>query len=525
GAISGTGSVSQIGAGTTVLSGANTHAGPTTVAAGILRAGAADAFSAASAHIVAAGTTLDTAGFNQRVAALDNGGTVSLVGAVAGSTLTVAGTYAAHSILRLGTGLAGGISVSDRLVLDGIGASASGSTTIQIANPAGLGALTTDDGIEVVSGRNGATTTAQTSKSAFSLANGHVDAGAYEYRLYAADAQGAGENWYLRSAAPSVPPAPAVQVPTYRAEVPLLAALPAQLRQADLAMLGNLHRRIGDETDAPARRAWARAVYAELGIRQPGIAQAQTDGHASGLQAGTDLLARGDWRAGVYVGYLDGSADVTGNARGVIARVGSNGLQSRFLGAYATWMDASGLYMDSVLQGGSQRYTVRPDINPSVSGKASSVTASIEIGKSFALDERWSIEPQAQIAYQRSSFDDLALGGAQVSQDAASGWIARLGLRVKGDIATGVGKLQPYARLNLYHASFGDDAANFMGPAGTTVIASAGGYSAAEAAAGATLALTPSTSLYGEIGHLWNIGGEATIKSSMQASLGIKLRW
>ncbi|OUM02997.1 hypothetical protein A8M77_08630 [Variovorax sp. JS1663] len=208
GAISGSGSVSQAGAGTTVLSGANTYAGPTAVTAGTLRAGAVHSFSAASAHAVSAGATLDTAGFNQVVAALDNGGTVSLVGAVAGSTLTVNGPYAAHSLLRLGTGLAGGVGVSDRLVLDGPGASASGSTTIQIANAAGLGMVTTGNGIEVVSARNGATTTAQTTRSAFSLANGHVDAGAYEYRLYAADALGAGENWYLRSTAPALPRLP-----------------------------------------------------------------------------------------------------------------------------------------------------------------------------------------------------------------------------------------------------------------------------------------------------------------------------
>jgi hypothetical protein len=29
----------------------------------------------------------------------------------------------------------------------------------------------------------------------------------------------------------------------------------------------------------------------------------------------------------------------------------------------------------------------------------------------------------------------------------------------------------------------------------------------------------------GEIGHLWSIGGDATVKSSVQASLGIKVRW
>ncbi|MEJ8859955.1 autotransporter-associated beta strand repeat-containing protein [Variovorax robiniae] len=543
GLISGSGGVSQSGTGATVLSAANTYSGATTVAAGTLRAGAPNAFSPNSAYTVANGATLDTGGFNQRVASLDNSGTVSLLSAAAGSTLTVTGAYVAHSLLRLGTQLGGDGSVSDRLVLDGPGASASGNTTIQITNLGGLGALTTGNGIEVVSGTNGATTTAQTTKSAFTLANGHVDAGAYEYRLYAADAQGAGENWYLRSTTTVVPPnepvAP-VQVPTYRVEVPLLAALPAQLRQADLAMLGNLHRRIGDEApSAPSaslqdnqaaapggtRRAWGRVVYADMDIQQPGVAQVRSDGHVAGLQAGTDLWASGNWRAGVYVGYLDGSADVSGNARGIVARVGYNELQSRYLGAYATWMDASGLYVDSVLQGGSQRFTIRPDINLGVGGKASSVAASVEVGMPFALNARWSLEPQAQIAFQRSSVDDMVLSGAQVRQDVASGWIGRLGLRIKGNFATAAGRLEPYARVNLYRASFGDSVATFIGPAGALAISSGGGYSAAEAAAGATLALNPATSLYGEIGHLWSIGGDATLKSAVQASLGIKVRW
>ena len=169
--------------------------------------------------------------------------------------------------------------------------------------------------------------------------------------------------------------------------------------------------------------------------------------------------------------------------------------------------------------------TIRPDGNPSVSGKASGFTASVEGGKAFALTERWSIEPQAQLAWQHNSFDDLLLGGARVQQDSGSGWIARLGVRIKGDLATAAGRLQPYGRLNFYHANFGGDAALFIGPAASTVIASEGSYSAGEVAAGATLALTPATSLYGEIGHQWNIGGDASVKSSVQGSLGIKVRW
>ncbi|OUM02996.1 hypothetical protein A8M77_08625 [Variovorax sp. JS1663] len=205
--------------------------------------------------------------------------------------------------------------------------------------------------------------------------------------------------------------------------------------------------------------------------------------------------------------------------------MGSNSLQSRFLGAYATWTDASGLYVDSVVQAGSHRYTVRPDTSLRVPGKASSSVASIEAGRPFALAAGWSIEPQAQLIHQRLHADDTAFAGAHVGHDPADGWVFRLGVRLKGDIATGAGRLQPYARLNLYRASFGDDVVSFTGPAGTTAIASAAGYSSAEAAAGATLTLAPAASLYGEIGRLWNIGGDATVKSSVQASLGIRLRW
>lgn len=146
-------------------------------------------------------------------------------------------------------------------------------------------------------------------------------------------------------------------------------------------------------------------------------------------------------------------------------------------------------------------------------------------GKAFALTERWRIEPQAQLAWQHNSFDDLILGGARVQQDSASGWIARLGLRIKGDLATSAGRFQPYGRISFYHANFSGDAAVFIGPAASTVIASENSYSAGEVAAGATLALTQATSLYGEIGTLWNIGGDASVKSSVQGSLGIKVRW
>jgi outer membrane autotransporter protein len=549
GAISGGGFITKQGSSTLTLTGANTYTGATNVAQGTLRAGAANTFSASSAHSVAAGATLDLAGFSQTVASLANSGTVSLVGSAPGTTLTVSGPYAGNNgVLRLGTALGADGSASDRLVLDGPTAVASGSTTVQVTNLSGLGALTSGNGIEVISARNGATTTAQTTKSAFSLAGGHVDAGAYEYRLHAADAGGAGENWYLRSTTNVVPPAdpvapsppdlpaaPPVVVPTYRAEASLYSALPSQLRQGSIAMLGDLRKRVGDDdvkgtAAAPAgsqRRAWARVLSADIDIRQGGTVSPTSKGRLTGVQAGTDLLAAPNWRAGLYVGQLDGDARVNGFASGLQnLRVGRNDLRSQYVGIYGTYSGDSGLYADAVVQSGRHRYTVQPNLGGGVEGKGHSLLGSIEVGQAFALGASgWSVEPQLQLIHQHLDLNNSAIVGAVVQPEADSGWIARAGIRVKGELATGLGTLQPYGRFNVYKSSSGADVARFVNGATRTDIAAPTGGTSTELAGGFTLALGNTTSLYGEVGKLWSSGGDAKVKSSVNASLGVRVKW
>ncbi|MDP9892350.1 outer membrane autotransporter protein [Variovorax boronicumulans] len=546
GNISGGGFITKIGSGTLTLSGANSYTGATDVAAGTLKAGATGTFSAASAHNVRSGATLDLAGFSQTVASLANSGTVSLVGTAPGTTLTVNGAYVGSGgVLRLGTFLGDSSSVSDRLVLNG--GTASGRTSVQITQLGGLGALTTGNGIEVVSARNGATTTAQTTKDAFALSGGHVDAGAFEYRLYAADASGAGENWYLRStttATPSTPSTPseagssgtgAVQVPAYRAEVPLFSALPSQLRQTDLAMIGNLHQRIGDDdvkagataSTGTERRAWGRVIATDIDIRQQGTVAPHSNGNARGFQAGTDLFATSNWRAGVYVGQLDGSVKVSGFSGGTAnLGVGSNDLQSQYLGAYGTWTADAGFYADAVLQAGRHRYTAAPLFAQRSAGKGDSLMASIEVGQAFAMGEGgWKIEPQLQLIHQHIGLDDIAISGARVRQDSDDGWIARVGVRLKGEISTSLGTLQPYGRFNIYKTSGGADVARFIGPAGTTDITGRTGSTVGELAGGLTLALNATTSLYGEVGKLWAAGGATDVKTALQGSLGLRMKW
>lgn len=420
-------------------------------------------------------------------------------------------------ILRTGSrivGLADGGTGTDLVTLEGTGQATNDFQNFETLRMTGSDWRWSGNGIEVVSALNGATSTAQTTRTAFALAGGHVDAGAFEYRLYAADAGGAGESWYLRTtrlvpapASPAAPGSPAapppplmedpslgdpapiagipglVEVPAYRAEVPLLAALPMQMRQSNLAMVGNLHQRVGDEdlgttTDVPGygqRRAWARVITTDIDVKQAGTVSPSTDGRLNGVQGGTDLYANGAWRAGLYAAQLDGSLDARGFASGLADQaVGSNDVRNQYLGGYLTYANTTGLYADTVLQGGRHRYTVQPLHSAHFNGKASS-------------------------------------------------WLARLGVRAKGEIGTGAGMLQPYARLNFYRTSGSDDMARFIGSAD---IVSNTDASWGEVAAGLTLTLNSAASFYGEAGRLFSVGGsDTTVRSDLQGSLGVRLRW
>lgn len=315
---------------------------------------------------------------------------------------------------------------------------------------------------------------------------------------------------------------------SYRAEMPLLAALPAQLRQGDLAMLGDLHKRMGDEAGGAGndRRAWGRLLRADASIRQSGTLSPQSNGHLNGFQVGHDLYADQSVKAGLYVGQLEGNMRVNGVASGTErGAVGFNRLQSRYLGVYGSWQDAAGLYADSVVQWADYRSQVHTNDNSHAAVKGDGWLASLEVGKTFAINSQWHIEPQAQIIYRQISLDDTALDQAQVKHSTPVDWTLRLGMRLKASLTTSAGVFQPYGRVNVYKASRTTDVTSFITPVASTDVRTRNGYTTTELAAGGTLQLNPRTSLYGELGQRWANAGDARVKSALQASAGLKLHW
>lgn len=532
------------GVGTLTLTSSNTYSGATAINQGTLRAGQANAFSSASAHTVAAGATLDLAAYNQTLPSLSNSGTVKLSSsalALPSTTLKLTGPYTGNNgILAISTVLGNDGSASDKLLLSGASAIASGTTIIQVTNARGLGALTTDAGIPVVVTENGA----NLQSKSFSLAGEHVDAGAYEYRLYQT-AQGA----VLRTNAPTPEPEPQPEPQpgpkpepepepepgpdtAYRSEVPLVSSLASQLRQADMGMLGNLHKRMGDDDltqnqDIADKKAWLRLIRLNPKISQKGTVDPNSQGHLYGFQAGLNIYNKENITAGLYIGHLQGDMHTHGFAGGLRNKdVGYNKLKSQYLGAYGTWMEKSGFYVDGVLQASMHRDKLHAEgqANP-LKIKGNAWLASVEIGKPWPLNNQWVIEPQAQVIFHHMSMKQTRVEHTDIKIDADNQWIVRLGGRIKGNISTSAGTFQPYGRLNFYKTNGTTDTGVFKTAAETSLIHSQSGYASTELALGGTLHINPKTSIYAEFGKLWANGNKSQVESGIQASAGVKISW
>jgi autotransporter-associated beta strand protein len=221
--LTGTGSLDKTTAGTVTVSGANSYTGATTVEAGTLLAGAANAFAPNSATTVDAGATLDLGGYNQTVSALsgtglvtdggtltnqgasstfdgtitDGAGPTSLVQTSAALTLTGANSYTGTTGIGAGATLAlsgaGAIAASSDVTdngtfdisntnagasitsLDGSGLVTLGAQTLSLTNAAGnfSGGIQGTGGLSLVSG-NETLSGANSYTGATSIATGSV---------------------------------------------------------------------------------------------------------------------------------------------------------------------------------------------------------------------------------------------------------------------------------------------------------------------------------------------------------------
>ena len=189
-AISGTGNVNVL-SGTTLLSGANTYIGTTTIADGAtLQAGTINSFSPQSNYLVESGGILDLNNHNQTLASLTSSGTVILSNTPAGTgtQLTISNTLSGNSIFKMQTNLLSGY--GDLILVTG---TSSGSHYLDIQNNGATNSTGTET-LTVVKTADGNAT--------FGLLNNReVEVGGYLYNV-----RQSGTDWELYASGEYTPP-------------------------------------------------------------------------------------------------------------------------------------------------------------------------------------------------------------------------------------------------------------------------------------------------------------------------------
>jgi outer membrane autotransporter protein len=613
GVISGSGAVAQIGSGTTILTADNPYAGGTTVSAGTLAVGdfahPSAALSGGGPIAIGAGGTLG--GYGSITGAVTNGGVIAPGSATPGfsgsptGTFTIIGNLFNQGAIQLASGesignvlevhgnyvgsggsmaintfLGGDGSPSDRLVING--GAATGSTSVHVTNVGGPGALTTANGIQVVSAASGATT----SPAAFTLSNGELRGGAFDYDLFRGGVSGNPNDWFLRSdfmsgggggggvlppQPPILPPTPppdllppGVAFPIIGPELATYGVVQPLARQLGLSILGTLDDRMGDtyEPDGcavqpavapdslPTRKgrapgacplfspsAWGRFFGQTIHNNYQAFAAPSASGDLGGFQGGIDLLRGpvipgGYDRAGLYGAYGDVHADVNGLVTNpaatayVLNHTGSMNLNSWSAGGYWTHVGPGGWYLDAVLQG-TWYYGSASTQFAKLNTDGTGFIASLEGGYPFSwpqLGPGFVIEPQGQILWQKVSFRHDYDGLGDVALGDTTGPSGRIGLRTKWTVVTGGGQVwQPYLRANLWR-DWGAEADAVY--SGTDIVPLLNQVTMLELGGGLTGRINANISVFANVDYEFAVGAaENEKRNGVRGAFGARYTW
>jgi outer membrane autotransporter protein len=400
----------------------------------------------------------------------------------------------------------GAASRSDVLVVDGTSVGPGGATGMSIRNAGGTGAVTVGNGILVAQVLD----PSRSAAGAFTFAGSELRGGAFDYRLFQGGPVGGNtSDWFLRSVfgptVPLVPLEPALPInpppgffPIIGPEIATYGVIQPIARQLGMTTLGTLHERTGDTSlnaiagtpcpavsdtpDGIARKApakaptdcpnagagpsvWGRVLGQQIDNHYRAFADPRASGQVLGFQSGIDLWRSDEWMpghrdaAGLYVGYASANVDVNGlvtndAATGyVLRKTGGLNLDAWSGAAYWTHYGPGDWYLDAVAQATHYQGAANTQF-ASLATTGFGFVSSLETGYPIRLPgfgPGFVLEPEAQIVWQRVSFDDANDGLGAVALGTTSGASGRIGLRGRWTIVGDYGQVwQPYVRANLW---------------------------------------------------------------------------
>ncbi|MDM9646766.1 autotransporter outer membrane beta-barrel domain-containing protein [Rhizobium sp. S163] len=373
----------------------------------------------------------------------NSGGSIA-PGIIGIGTLTIGGNYTSNGgALLIEAALYDDASPADLLTVTGDTILGTDATRVFVTNLSGYGGETTGDGIKIVD-------VAGVSASDVFVLGAPAIGGAYRYGLFQNGiTDPADGDWYLRTVS---------LAPT----VPVYESYPIVL--LGMTDLPTLRQRVGDrywsEQDDTVgspdgftgpRNFWTRIEGAHDHAEGNSTTDMSYDSNRYLVQVGIDGLLEETFKgmliAGLNVQYGQTHANIAsplGN--------GENNTDSYSIGATLSWIGSDGSYVD----GQAQVAHLSTNLSASEVGKlvdrndGNGYALSIEAGRKMAIDNNWSIIPQAQFSYNAVNFDSFTDPfNAHVSLDRADTAKGRIGLAVDYDDSAGASRNHVYAIANL----------------------------------------------------------------------------
>lgn len=441
GSLTGAGGLRKLGAGTLIQNSVVGYSGATAVENGTLQAGAAGVFGGSYTISPVSGATLALGGFDQTIASLTNGGALRF-GEMPGTTLTVTGNYVGNGgTVYINTVLGDDTSDTDLLTVNG---GTSGNTLVRVINVGGTGAQT-QDGIKVVDVGGSSAGTFALLGDAVVKGQQAVLGGAYAYSLYQGGISNPGDgDWYLRSV--GFTPSAGVYE-SYSGVLLSLIDMPSMQQR-----IGNVYMpNAGSRTDGyvnpeptadmagpdyvPLTNFWTRIEAATGHYEGKSDTGTEYDLDRYKIQVGIDgRLAQSEdglLIAGINAQYGHAAADLSSDSGD-----GDNATDSYGGGLSLTWLGATGFYADAQ----AMVHYFESDLSSGVLGdlvdnnEGWGYGVSLELGRKLALDDAWSVTPQAQLAYTSVDFDDFTdAQGVDVSLDKGESLKGRFGVALGFD--------------------------------------------------------------------------------------------
>ena len=273
----------------------------------------------------------------------------------------------------------------------------------------------------------------------FSLENGVVDAGVFEYKL-----EKQGNDWALEKTDEITPSVETI--------LSMFNATPSVWN----GELNTVRGRLGDLRITADRDGgvWAQYLGQQTNVSPRAGTSYQQKQY--GLTIGADKSherGNGNLLTGLFTGYSDNQ---------ISARYGEGNIDSVYVGAYATWIADSGWFFDTMLKGNQFHNEANARMSDGQRARSHydsyGIGLSAELGKNIRLQNNWFIEPSLQLTSLWVSGNDYRLdNGMKAQNDNTRSRQAALNLATGKDITLSNGMmLAPYAKV-AYRYEFAKD--------------------------------------------------------------------